>query len=372
MKTEPKLLMLLTPGFPSSESDTTCLPMQQQFARCMQERFQNLKVVVLTLQYPYCKASYRWNGITVMSFNGRNRGGIKRWLLRKRLDKLLEEMHLKEGIAGMISFWLGECAWVGKKFADRFKVPHVCWLMGQDARAGNPYPAKLNLAPSEIVALSDFLQDEFEKNHGVRPLHVIPPGIDSRLFPSAAKEKTIDLIAAGSLIALKRFDILIDILAGIKTGEPGIRAFLIGEGPEKKKLMEKAKQLGVFNNITFTGELSYPDVLELMSRAKVLVHPSTFEGYSGVCLEALASGCRVVSFCQPMRSPVNGWSIVKNVEEMEKEVVRLLASDDQTRFEQRRMEETVDLMFQGLPMIGDRWNFYTFNPNHTIEFGIGN
>ncbi|MBK9485561.1 MAG: hypothetical protein IPO01_10185 [Chitinophagaceae bacterium] len=60
----------------------------------------------------------------------------------------------------------------------------------------------------ELIALSDFLQTEFEKNYGIKPAFVIPPGIDSKQFISPIKEKDIDLLAAGSLIPLKQFEIL--------------------------------------------------------------------------------------------------------------------------------------------------------------------
>ena len=48
-----EILIILSPGFPESEADSTCLPMQQQFVRALKEMHPELDIVVLTFQYPY-------------------------------------------------------------------------------------------------------------------------------------------------------------------------------------------------------------------------------------------------------------------------------------------------------------------------------
>jgi hypothetical protein len=85
-------------------------------------------------------------------------------------------------ITGLLSFWCNECAWIGKHFGDKHGIKHYCWVLGQDAKKENKYPRRLRPGPEELVALSDFLQDEFERNHAIRPLHMIPPGIDKSSF----------------------------------------------------------------------------------------------------------------------------------------------------------------------------------------------
>jgi hypothetical protein len=48
-----EIFIILSPGFPESEADSTCLPMQQQFVRALKEMYPGLDIVVLTFQYPY-------------------------------------------------------------------------------------------------------------------------------------------------------------------------------------------------------------------------------------------------------------------------------------------------------------------------------
>ena len=76
--------VILSPGFAASADDSTCLPMQQQFVKTISSQYPQLKIIVLSFQYPYHQKEYEWNGITVIPFEGRNKGGVQRLLLRKK------------------------------------------------------------------------------------------------------------------------------------------------------------------------------------------------------------------------------------------------------------------------------------------------
>lgn len=320
--------VILTPGFPASVADSTCLPMQQQFVKALKQHAPSLNIIVLSLQYPYDTIQYNWFDITVMSFNGRNKGGLRRLMLRRKIYAALKKINSQSNITGILSFWYNECAWIGNKFATKYRLKHFCWILGQDAKPGNTYPASLKLPGTELIALSDSLQDVFAGNHRVKPAFVIPPGIDSRLFDPVTVKKDMHLLAAGSLIALKRFDIFIETVAELKKEIPGIQAVLIGEGPERKKLEQQVRQLGLLSNITLTGELAYPQVLQWMQRSRLFIHPSVYEGFSGVCQEALAAGARVISFCKPMNTDIPNWYIVSGKEQIKELSLQLLQNND--------------------------------------------
>lgn len=324
MNKEDNTLVILSPGFPESEADSTCLPLQQNLVRAIQKTDPRLKIIVLALQYPYAKKSYTWHDVTVISFDGRNRGGINKFLLRSNLYKQLKQINASDKISGLLSFWYGECAWVGKKFASRNNIPHYCWLLGQDAKKDNLYPGKLSLPAKELVALSDFILDEFEKNHGLRPQHIIAPGIDTGSFPVFPIPKDIDILAAGSLIPLKQYDLFIDVIAEIKKEIQGIRVALIGDGPEKERLEVLAREKGLQSTITLTGELPYKEVLRHMQRAKVFLHTSSYEAFGMVCAEALYAGAKVISFVRPMKQDIKNWHHVRDKNEMIQKTIGLL------------------------------------------------
>ena len=310
-----KHLVILTPGFPADESDSTCLPMQQQLVLQLQRTSPLLHITVLSLQYPYFKKTYNWNGIAITSFDGQNKGGILRLLLRRKIKNVLEEIHAQRPIDALLSFWYGECAWVGEHFAKKHGTKHVCWILGQDAKKENSYPRRMKLESSSLAALSDFIQDEFEKNHRIRPGAVVTPGVAGKQQNSAGIPE-IDLLAAGSLIPLKQFDIFIEVVAELKSKIPSLHAMLIGDGPERDRLQQLVHEKGLNETIKLMGELPHHDVLKQMERARVFIHPSGYEGFGMVCLEALAGGCEVISFVKPMKREITNWHIALHKQDM--------------------------------------------------------
>jgi glycosyltransferase involved in cell wall biosynthesis len=324
MNNKKKAFVILTPGFAASENDTTCLPMQQELVRTISTLYTDLHVIIISFQYPYYEKCYSWFKATVISFNGKNKGGVPRLLLRRKIKRVLDKLHEEKQIIGLLSFWLNECAAVGKAFGEKNNIPHYCWLLGQDARQENKYPKRLCVQANELIALSDFLQEEFEKNHSIRPFTVIHPGVGIKCSGEVSKE--IDLVGVGSLISLKQFNIFVEVVAELKKRFPALKAVLIGDGPERKRIQKSIEELKVQQNITVMGELPYPEVLRLMRRARILLHPSSYEGFSGVCLEALSMGAHVISFCRAMNRDIEQWHIVHTREEMIKKATALLES----------------------------------------------
>ena len=321
-----KTLVILTPGFAKDESDTTCLPMHQSFIRSLNKLVPHLNIIILAFQYPYIRKTYKWYGNTIISFNGRNRGGITKLFLFQKWNAAIKKIHLDIKIDGLLSFWYAECALAGKRFADKCHVKHYCWMLGQDAKKGNKYVSLAKLKPDELIALSDSQQNEFEKNYGIRSLHVITPGVEAKEISFNDIKKDIDIIATGSLIPLKQYDIFIQVIAEIKRRIPLIKTVLIGDGPEKSRLQSLIESADLQSNIFLTGELPHPDVLQWMQRGKVFLHPSSYEGFSIACLEALWSGADVLSFVRPMNKEIENWYVLKNKEEMIQKAIEILIS----------------------------------------------
>ena len=344
MADKQEAFIILSPGFAASENDSTCLPMQQQFVRKLAVKYPHLKLVVLSFQYPYHNKEYNWHGVNIIPFNGRNAGGWRRLFLRRKIFTALKKLQASYNVRGLLSFWLGECALVGKRFGDRNGIRHFCWISGQDAKAQNKYVRRMSPAQHELIALSDFLQAEFQKNHGIRPGHVIPPGMEKP--DTIACTRDIDILGVGSLISLKQFDVFVKILAEILFCFPKLRAVLVGEGPLKNELTKMASQLGLENHLYFAGSIPHHEVLDLMSRSKLLVHPSLYEGFSGVCMEALSRGAHVISFSWAMKQHIDHWHIVNTKKEMKDLVIDKLKFDaDHWPVSFRSMTDTVhDIM----------------------------
>lgn len=322
-------LIILSPGFPENEADTTCLPPKQVFVKSLNKNFPSLNILILSFQYPYTNIIYKWNGNTVIPFNGKKFSGkFKRVFLWIRIWKTRKLLKNENNIIGIYSFWLGECAFIGKWFAKFHQLKHYCWISGQDAKKNNGYVRLMKPKPNELVAMSDFLEEEFYRNYQIKPEHVIPIGIEPTMFSNTATEKDIDLIGAGSLIPLKQYDVFIDVVKNISIKLPSVKAMICGKGEEEKKLQSLINSLQLQKNILLAGEKSHPEILSLMQRSKILLHTSFYEGFGSVCIEALYAGAHVISFTKPMNAEIPHWHVVGNKESMVAKAIELLTDTE--------------------------------------------
>lgn len=321
----PDTLIITTPGFPQDEADTTCLPPQQVFVKALKETYPNLHLIVLTLQYPFTPGNYVWHGIEVIAFGGKGRGGLYRRFTWLKAWRRLRQLHAQHRIIGILSFWLGEASFVGSRFAKRRGIKHYSWLLGQDAKAHNNYVRRIKPESDELIAISDFVAKQYQHNYQIKPAHVIPVGVQMPVLDGTVV-RDIDILAAGSLIPLKRYHLLAALVHELKKEFPGIKAVLCGDGPELVSLKILITELKIESNLVLAGELPHQQVLDMMQRVKVFVHPSEYEGFSTVCLEALYAGASVLSFIKPMDVDIANWYIANTQEEMVKRASALLGS----------------------------------------------
>ena len=88
---------------------------------------------------------------------------------------------------------------------------------------------------------------------------------------------------------------LLDAFACKFKGNSRVQLKIGGDGPLRKALETKAKDLGIEEQVVFTGMLSREKVLWEMQNCDVFVLPSIFETFGVVLIEALACGKPVVA-----------------------------------------------------------------------------
>lgn len=316
MKQGDQTLVILTPGFPGTEADSTCLPAQQLFIKALNNNFRDLNIIIVTVHFPFVVSEYEWYGNKVIPMNGRNRSKIFKLFLWVRTWKALKKIKRENNIVGLFSFWCTECSLIGKYFGKQHDIKHYSWILGQDARSGNRFIKWIRPGAENLVAMSGFLAAEFYKNYGIKPDHIIPNGIDVSAYPVHHPERDIDILGVGSLILLKQYDVFIQIIKELSYQIPAVKTVICGKGPEENNLQSLIRELSLQSNILLAGEKPHGEVLQRMCRARVFLHTSTYEGFSTVCLEALYAGAQVISFCDPMVGRIKNWHIVNNKEEM--------------------------------------------------------
>lgn len=97
----------------------------------------------------------------------------------------------------------------------------------------------------------------------------------------------------------KGFDEVMEVLPALERAIPDVRYLIVGDGADRPRLEEKAKQLGVVDRVVFTGHIPEAEKADHYRLAHVFAMPGSnpvFDRYPYrfVFLEALACGVPVV------------------------------------------------------------------------------
>jgi 1,2-diacylglycerol 3-alpha-glucosyltransferase len=136
------------------------------------------------------------------------------------------------------------------------------------------------------------------------PISVVPSGIDVAAFTAGrrstavrallgADEWTPLALVVSRLAREKNLELAIDALA--RSRVPGTCLAIVGDGPHRAALEERAIQAGVAGRVRFTGALPAAALPDVYASGDAFVFPSTTETQGLVLAEALAAGLAVVA-----------------------------------------------------------------------------
>ena len=100
------------------------------------------------------------------------------------------------------------------------------------------------------------------------------------------------ILACARLVPQKDYPTLLDAFVRIRR-QRAARLWVLGEGPLRAELEERARGLGVGDDVRFAGFDKNP--FKYMARARLLLHASRAEGLPGSLIQAMACGTPVVS-----------------------------------------------------------------------------
>jgi len=293
------MIVVLVPGFPGNEQETDCLPPVQTFVKAITRRNPDKSIHVVSLQYPFRKRTYSWNGVTVHALAGGNKRFPLRFLCWIQAARIVLQLIRSHRVVVLHSIWLAECTYLASWilwFRRTHAVKHIATIIGQDALANNPYLKHLQFDRMTITATSGHAAEEFQRSTGRQVQHVIPIGLDAAEFHTdvCTLERTIDVLGAGSLIPIKNYRLFLEIVSQLAPEFPGLRCVILGEGPERPLLEDYIGAHNLKHAVQLAGHVPREKVLETMSRSRIFLHTSDYEGQGYVLLEALAAGTRVV------------------------------------------------------------------------------
>ncbi|AEH08966.1 MULTISPECIES: glycosyltransferase family 4 protein [Protofrankia] len=152
------------------------------------------------------------------------------------------------------------------------------------------------------------------------PRFIVPGGADSPLpgparpaSPRPADRPTI--VCVGRLVPHKRLHLLIDALPALRASHPGLVVEMVGDGPDRDRLLQHAHERGVGEEVLhWHGYVDAAERDRLLSTAWLTVNPSHGEGWGLSVLEANAHGVPAVAFRVPglrdaVRDGHTGWLV---------------------------------------------------------------
>jgi glycosyltransferase involved in cell wall biosynthesis len=159
-----------------------------------------------------------------------------------------------------------------------------------------------------VFTVSETTRQDIAATYGypLEHIYTVPNGVDTSAFMPDPLAKPADpfLLLAGALYRHKNVDEVLDMAQFWKQDYRLIVTSC--EGNYRRKLEQKASDLGLDGRIEFRGYLSRAELLRLYQGASALLYPSLWEGFGIPPLEALACGTPVIASDIPVLREVLG------------------------------------------------------------------
>jgi glycosyltransferase involved in cell wall biosynthesis len=195
--------------------------------------------------------------------------------------------------------------------AWRQRAPLVLIIYGIEAwKPPGRLVARLLQRVTAIVSISEFTKDKFLSWAPVpnEAIHVIPCCVDASRFGAGPKRADLlaryDLTGRAVIMTLARlageerykgFDEVMAVLPRLLADIPNLSYLIVGDGPDRARLEEKARAINVADRVVFSGYIAEEEKADHYRLADLFVMPGRGEGFGIVYLEALACGIPVVA-----------------------------------------------------------------------------
>lgn len=100
----------------------------------------------------------------------------------------------------------------------------------------------------------------------------------------------VEFITVGRLDAWRGFDLVIESFARVAKGNKNMHLTIVGKGTDKERLLGIVEQLGVQEQVKFTGKVAMDEYYRMLAASDVVVNASLKEGAVTVSFDTMAMG----------------------------------------------------------------------------------
>jgi len=196
-----------------------------------------------------------------------------------------------------------------------------------------------------ILTISHEQTDFVKKNSSNRNIHTIHQGTDHKYFKPENYNSNLKkkfsckgpiLITVSRLSKRKCIDEMIEAVKIVSKKFKNVKLLIVGKGEEKENLQNKIEELGLQDNVIFTGFISDDDLRDLYATADIFLLTSKYEGFGIANCEALSSGTPVITYdttaaSDYIKDGITGFITNHDVKEFASKINYLLARPDKLK-----------------------------------------
>jgi teichuronic acid biosynthesis glycosyltransferase TuaC len=257
----------------------------------------------------------------------------------------VRELHQRSPISLIHAHAALPCGHAAAFLSRRLNIPFVvtvhgldvfnrCFENGVAARWRGKTSSQVYARARKVICISQKVQRVLEDGTGpAASAEVVYNGTDPDFFaPGPPQSGPPTILVIGTLLAGKGHELVLRALSTLKDSYPGLQCNIMGEGAERDRFVNLARDLNLGDRVHFLGRRSRSEVAEAMRNCTVFVLPSRFEGLGCVYLEAMASGkpaiaCRGQGIDEIIHDGLNGMLIPVNGLDELVQNLRALLSD---------------------------------------------
>lgn len=202
--------------------------------------------------------------------------------------------------------------YAGSLLKQEFSVPVVTTIHGSDIMLYPKRNQKLYELTRQALVSNDFVITVSERAR--REVMKMEPDVSSqtvyngfdasRFKPMAKQEARVKLglptqgknvLFVGNLYQVKGIPYLLESFASIAAEDEAVHLYLIGEGPLRSELQQRAERLHLQQRVTFLGRKPYEEIPVWINSADVVALTSLSEGLPSILLETMGCGRAMVA-----------------------------------------------------------------------------
>ncbi|MFC8371055.1 glycosyltransferase family 4 protein [Streptomyces sp. NPDC057239] len=181
------------------------------------------------------------------------------------------------------------------------QAPEHVVRVGQEHLTLDNHPPALRAALRRAYRRLDVLTTVTEADAGSYRRKMRLPGVRVEALPNSVPDPTLPtadgtakvVVAAGRLVPVKRFDLIIEAFARVAAEHPDWQLRIYGKGEEQDRLRALIESLGLWNNVFLMGA-AIPMEAEWV-KGSIGVAASNFEPFGMTLVEAMRCGLPFVS-----------------------------------------------------------------------------